>query len=1276
MFGLKVAGSELFGTAEAEREQIVQRFEEAWHRGQQPSLDEYMPPQGVESQALLVELVHADLEYRLKAGKRAHVEHYLGRYPRLAHDARVVLGLIGAEWEQRRRRGEATALEEYLGRFPQYGAELRMASRNWNGLPDQPCLPPTVNSRPTKDTPPAPPGVDSAQRKTLSWPTAPAQVAGRNPFTTHPERTASPAACAPLRGGETVSGYEILEEIGRGGMGVVYKARHRALKRLVALKMILAGPYAGAGLLARFHAEAQAAARLQHPNLVQIYEVGEQDGRPYLVLEFVAGSSLDKKLNGTPMPVQQAAQLVETLARAIDAAHQAGIIHRDLKPANVLLAADGTPKITDFGLAKRMDKAAGDTLSGAVIGTPSYMAPEQASGQSKHIGPAADVYALGAMLYELLTGRPPFRAASPLDTLAQVRNDEPVSPRQLQSKTPRDLETICLKCLQKETQRRYASASGLADDLARFLRGESIRARPIPAWERGLNWARRRPAAAALWAVTVLAVVGALVAAWFHVQTQNQLLKREFEQLTVERRHRDQARTEVEDLVRAAQAARDSRDVKKELDLLSRARDKIKAEPAQDDLDSQVQAKVQGRLAALAKYQEFVERRNDALLHATASNGYGLLANLAATKEQAQKALAVFGLAAAVDKPPVPEPFFTPDEWDALIADCYQLLLVLAEAEARTPQDDPRSARLQAEKARQALDRAATLGFRAHPLQAYHLRRAGYLDQLRETAQAWQEREQAKARLPQGSLDHFLLGEGYYKQGDAASAIREFEKALKSQPSHYWARYLLAVSYVSLKQPALAKAHLDVCLSHPERTNRCWVYLVRGYAYAQLHEYKAAEDDFETALHLLEHEPSDDATYALYNNRALMRIGQQKYAQGFDDLEKAIHLIPEQYRAYVSLAKGYEQQAVRDYAAQQASALLSGLGQGVVNPLLAWQHQQNQMAAMVKASGQLDRGVEAAEQLVAAKRLDQTALAPLYRQRALFRLNQGDRAAALRELDRSIAAEPAGSTSPDLGKAHVLRGRLLDENGEHEQAVAAYSAALKGCPDSTDAYHWRALAFLKLQRYEAAIDDCDHYLKKRRIPAAAVYRIRGLARAQLGKPHLAAAIEDFTSALAIEPNDGLAHVQRGWAYLVSNAFQPAERDFADGIRLNPENGEAYIGRGYSRAKQGQLAEAVADADEAIRRGPRTPSLLHQAACIYTQVAAKLDDAGILFDRRLQRTRNRYQARAVELIRATLDLLPNAAARSAFWRERIGPDKELRSLRGSIEFERLQEKYSR
>ena len=321
-----------------------------------------------------------------------------------------------------------------------------------------------------------------------------------------------PAVSLPRRFGN----YELLEELGRGAMGVVYKARQLGLNRVVALKMILSGVQAGQAELARFRAEAEAVARLQHSNIVQIYEIGEADGRLFFSMEFCPGGSLDRSLNGTPLPSAEAARLTETLARAVHVAHRQSIVHRDLKPSNVLLAADGSARITDFGLAKRLDDV-GHTQTGAVMGTPSYMAPEQAAGKTKEIGPAADVYALGAVLYECLTGRAPFRGPTTLETLRQVTETEPVPPRLLQRRTPSDLQTVCLKCLEKKPGLRYATALDLAEDLRRFQAGEPVRARPISRVGRAWRSMRRNPGKAMIWGLVLLALLlgGAYgVAAW------------------------------------------------------------------------------------------------------------------------------------------------------------------------------------------------------------------------------------------------------------------------------------------------------------------------------------------------------------------------------------------------------------------------------------------------------------------------------------------------------------------------------------------------------------------------------------------------------------------------------------------------------------------------------------------------------------------------------------------------------------------------------------------
>jgi WD40 repeat protein/serine/threonine protein kinase len=446
------------------------------------------------------------------------------------------------QWEERLEQGQPVSLEELCRDCPHLLDELRRraaALQAMNPFVQQPAgVPgtPTLADRRGHDRPalsPPPP-----RQASLSLP--------------------------------TISGYEVLRELGRGGMGVVYLARQTSLGRLVALKMILADSHTTPKDLQRFKTEVELAARLQHPNIVTVYEVGEVQGRPYCVLEFIEGCNLAEALAGAPCPPRQAAELLATLARAVQAAHARGIVHRDLKPANILLQrglpaqhaetaedvaqaranpeptsrlpdraptypvapvtkfsgsflANTLPKIADFGLAKRLDGNSNLTTTGQIMGTPTYMAPEQAQGK-KTVGPLADIYSLGAIFYELLTGRPPLLGATPLETLTLVLHQEPVPPHGLNPKVPRDLETICLKCLRKEPEKRYPSAQALAEDLERFLAGETIRARPISAFDRLMRWCRKNPAVAALGAFAFLLLVTlAVVSSIGYIQAERAL---------------------------------------------------------------------------------------------------------------------------------------------------------------------------------------------------------------------------------------------------------------------------------------------------------------------------------------------------------------------------------------------------------------------------------------------------------------------------------------------------------------------------------------------------------------------------------------------------------------------------------------------------------------------------------------------------------------------------------------------------------------------------------
>lgn len=399
-----------------------------------------------------------------QGGERPQIEQYLAASPKEAREV-LLQELLDLELAYRRKLGEQPTLEEYRQRFPDFLGQVSLSRQRLLG---------------------GEPGESGEQDRcaggqTVEW-TGPAELLDNrehNPGSAATIPPGQPLQEAPSLPRLSVPGYEILEEVGRGGMGIVYKARQASLKRLVALKMIRDSTFAGPDQRARFYREAEAVARLQHANVIHIHQIGEHQGLPFFAMEFAEGGNLADKLGGKPLPAAQAAELVKTLALAVDHAHRRNVIHRDLKPANVLLSGDGRPLLADFGLAKLLDKDAGLSRSGAVLGTASYLAPEQAEGKTREVGPAADVYALGAILYELLAGRPPFKADTWQATIYCVIHDEPVRPSQLQPDVPLDLENICLRCLDKNPAQRYDRAAVLAEDLSRFLSGEPVGPFPV-----------------------------------------------------------------------------------------------------------------------------------------------------------------------------------------------------------------------------------------------------------------------------------------------------------------------------------------------------------------------------------------------------------------------------------------------------------------------------------------------------------------------------------------------------------------------------------------------------------------------------------------------------------------------------------------------------------------------------------------------------------------------------------------------------------------------------
>jgi tetratricopeptide (TPR) repeat protein/tRNA A-37 threonylcarbamoyl transferase component Bud32 len=1027
----------------------------------------------------------------------------------------------------------------------------------------------------------------------------------------------------------SVGEYELLEEIARGGMGVVYKARHRRLNRLVALKMIGAGEQTRPAQYARFLIEAEAVARLHHPNIVQIYDFGESDGRPFVALELLEGGSLADRLKGTTWPGRAAAELVATLASAMHAAHQAGIVHRDLKPSNVLFGGDGTPKIVDFGLAKRLEVEDGHTRSGQVMGTPSYMAPEQAQGRVRQIGPPTDIYALGATLYEMLTGRPPFKTPSTMETLHQVIYEDVVPPLKLRVRLARDLETICLKCLQKEPQKRYATAQELADDLRRHVDNRPIRARRTTLLARGTKWVRRRPAAATLAGLASLALVAVTVLGLYRDAQQKKALRDDA------RRVADLAVRCDQELFLAQADLAGNRWPDARL-TLTRLLTVLNSEPRLETLRhraSGLLAQAEDRRRAESRLHLFLERRNEAFFQETRFTGLDLPANLQATRAAAREALGLFADAAPGDawRLGALSLALTPQERAEITDGCYDLLLILAGAVAQAlPAED---ARAQAERGLSILDQAARL--RPEPTRAYHLRRAACLARAGDEPGAARAVAAAERLQPATAHDFFLDGQERYRRGDWPAALSQFDTVLRLRPGHFWAQCLAAICAIQTNQHGRAQVGLNVCVQR--EPGFVWLYLLRGFAAGQsavqarvagkalkiadgsfeagaASQFEAAEADYQKALELLGQKPNDELRYVLFVNRALMRSQRGRLNEAMADFAAAIRANDHHYHAYAGLAQVFERQKRWDDAVAQFTR--------AIQRKPGWP--------------------------------------PLYRGRAAARMGRdapapADRAAALEDLNQAIQFETAGN--PVLASDHTRRGDLLRAGGHMEEALAACDAALAIVPGYDKGHRLRVLVLLDLKRFDEVIGSCERALAQGK-PWADIHEIRGVARA--GRGDWAGAIDDYSQALVLRPGRPAVLTLRGLAYVVSDSPRLALRDFDAALRLDGSNAEAHGGRGLALARLGDHRAAAAAAEESLRHDPTSARRTANAARIYAQAAIAAGEDVTRKGPMAVSLVDRYQDRAVALVRLALERTP-ADRRAAFWQSEISTDPALRPI---------------
>ncbi len=956
-------------------------------------------------------------------------------------------------------------------------------------------------------------------------------------FPASPEQGGSPQALPPAGTAlPQVPGYDVQGVLGRGGMGIVYRAWHLRLNRPVALKMLLAGAYAEPADRERFQREAEAVAALRHPNVVQLYDAGDVDGRPYFTMELVEGCSLAEHIQGTPQPARPAAALVATLADAIEVAHQSRILHRDLKPGNILLAADGTPKVTDFGLARRLEGDGGLTLRDAPVGTPSYMAPEQARGDSYTLGPATDVYALGAILYELLTGRPPFRAESGAATLQLVLADEPVPPARLNPGVPRDLQTICLKCLAKEPKRRYASARGLAEDLQRFLRGEPVLARPVGAAERACKWVRRRPALTGLLVAVALHAVLGPAGAWLLYRQQVIAQERQAQTdrevraaLTKARGLLDEGWQAV-DPVQLAQA-RSEADRAAELARRGGASDAVRrqAEAFREEAAGRLQRTEKTRALLVALQDVPVPHETVAYLAGRA----GEPMVLAPPSADAQYAAAFRRWGLDVDGTPeaeavarlAAEPDLAVQE---LVAGLDGWML-----ERRRQRPEAEWRRL-ARVADQLDGSAQRRRLRALLVGAAPPRADGVAGVVGVGApwpalwelphgSAWRTLRELRREIDprtEPALTVVALAEACAAVGDIAGAEQVLRQAATARPEQVV--LLSALGKLLDRQSRLADA---IGYYTAARSRRPHLGLALGRALLAAGKTDEAAEVLEDLVRRRAH----DDNAALHFLLGVARLGQGKYAEAEAGCRRAVSLQPEFAGAHGNL--GCVLLRLRRYAAAE-DACRRALGLQPDDPFT-----QNTLGSALLRQSQF--GAAEAAYRKALKLKPGFTHAHYNLGIALFCQQRYDAAEAI---FRQVL-----DLEPQWVETLVQLGVTLHKRRQYAAAAAAFRKAIDLKPDLTLAHYNLGDALMAQGQYRAA--------------SAA-----------------------FRKAADLEPTFAAAHLNLGSALFQQGQYGAAEAAFRQVVRLQPDSGQAYQNLGAALLRQARFDEAaaaLAKADELL-----------------------------------------------------------------------------------------------
>jgi tRNA A-37 threonylcarbamoyl transferase component Bud32 len=1237
------------------------------------------------------------------------VEFYVEHLPRLRGDPAAILDLIYNEVVLREETGEKPEPEEYRRRFPELGPQLdELFTAHAASLAafasGSSALPPTRSYVPQTpgETQSFPPTDTPGQTQTDMAPDTPgathtAQPTDEAPAADRP--VPSPAPTPSTK--QTIAGYEILGELGRGGMGVVYKARQIKLKRLVALKMIRGAGSEGDRF--RFQREAEAVARLQHPHIVQVYEVGDDNGQPYFSLEYIDGGSLEGQVGHVPQPAEWSATLTETLARAMHVAHKEGIVHRDLKPANVLMTKDGQPKITDFGLAKQLESDDRPTVAGAVMGTPSYMPPEQAEGDNAAVGPLADVYALGAILYELLTGRPPILGPTPWITVGLVLTVDPVPPRQLQPNVPRDLEIICLKCLAKDRNKRYASAEALADDLRRYLNHEPIQARPTPLREWLWKWARRNPGRASIPVILFFVFLAVFLGFLYYY---NKSALEENQRLTRDR-HEEGILTGREGKVALQEALKTKEDtpawIRAEIQL-GQAIAQLGPEPEVEELRKELTDLRDDAAQGVSwhkRRQQFLNSYHEALLHETPINIRD--DSLAKMKTAAEDALKQFGISrkSAKPVPEIQERYFTEKGRTDIRAVCRILVLLLAEAEAGPRSTDtPEQRRQRLEEGVVVLRWAADTG---SATRSYHLQLADYLAQLGRADEAEKARQTAPAE-PVDVLDHFRLGLAQFKANRIPAAVQEFNTVLTAEPQHFWANYRLALCRVRIaeEEPELtvaeaawttAETHFSQCIK--EKPDFAWGLVLRGHVRSEMGQvqrdlvrripaekqkhlakmtalWKSAEQDLDRAEALRD----DDVRYTLLTERGLLRYRRGLHADAIAALEAARKMRPELVSAYTIQALVYEKQDKRPVA-------IDLLGQALARD---------------------------------AKQ------AALYRSRSALYAGEKRWPEALKDIDDALRLEEPDSEFR-IAKDNLERARILKALDRPREAVAAYEIAVRPRRHYTDAWLLELAQFLydlggknpdlneRWKDFEAARialnqfaarggkTDRDFYFTRIQIQQKQVPLLSlALSQAEAAQPRqedlieacrtrlsdrLESLVADEGRSIDQDPDDAAMHAQRGWdLLLLLDSPRMALTDFKKAIdlraRTNAPWANDYLGRGLCRAQLGQGPQGVNDAEAALQLGKAQEKDKNAMRFLQFNVARILAQAGRSApDKKLDAAQGkaqlRYRERAIDHLKATLAILDKAEG-ARFWRDMVAGDPALASIRDHPGYRDLDKTY--